>query len=113
MARSKYLFVASMDVDPAKEALFNEVYNTEHCPELSKVAGVGEIARYEAESFKVLIGAKPKRCPLTDVPGSTPYMKSNLPRCCPPPPGVKRWSWDGGRSKCGPTPPIADTPCCV
>ena len=35
--RSKYLFVASMDVDPAKEALFHEVYNTEHCPELGKV----------------------------------------------------------------------------
>ncbi len=56
--RSKYLFVASMDVDPAKEALFNEVYNTEHCPELSKVAGVGQIARYEADSFKVLIGGE-------------------------------------------------------
>ena len=27
---SKYLFVASMDVDPDKEDLFNEVYDTEH-----------------------------------------------------------------------------------
>jgi hypothetical protein len=26
---SKYIFVASMDVDPDKEALFNEVYDTE------------------------------------------------------------------------------------
>ena len=26
---SKYLFVASMDVDPDKEDLFNEVYDTE------------------------------------------------------------------------------------
>jgi hypothetical protein len=32
--KSKYLFVASMDVDPAKEALFNEVYDTEHVPNL-------------------------------------------------------------------------------
>ena len=56
--RSKYLFVASMDVDPAKEALFNEVYNTEHCPELGQVAGVGAIARYEAEAFRVLIGGE-------------------------------------------------------
>ena len=31
---SKYVFVASMDVDPANEALFNEVYDTEHIPEL-------------------------------------------------------------------------------
>jgi hypothetical protein len=58
MARSKYLFVASMDVDPAKEALFHDVYNTEHCPELAKVKGVGEITRYEAEPFKVVIGGE-------------------------------------------------------
>ena len=30
--KSRYLFVASMDVDPDKEALFNEVYDTEHVP---------------------------------------------------------------------------------
>ena len=29
-----YLFTASMDVDPDKEDLFNEVYNTEHIPNL-------------------------------------------------------------------------------
>ena len=58
MARSKYLFVASMDVEPAKEALFNDVYDTEHCPELSKVSGVGQIARYEAEPFAVMIGGE-------------------------------------------------------
>ena len=56
--RSKYLFIASMDVDAAKEALFNEVYDTEHCPSLSKVAGVGEITRFEAESFQFLIGGE-------------------------------------------------------
>ena len=53
--KSKYLFIASMDVDPAKEALFHEVYNTEHCPELGKIAGVGEITRFEAQAFQVLI----------------------------------------------------------
>ena len=37
---SKYLFVVSMDVDPDKEDLFNEVYDTEHIPNLSKVPGV-------------------------------------------------------------------------
>ncbi len=56
--KSKYLFIASMDVDPAKEALFHDVYNTEHCPELSKVAGVGAITRFEAQAFQVLIGGQ-------------------------------------------------------
>ena len=54
--KSKYLFIASMDVDSAKEDLFNEVYNNEHCPELSKVSGVGAITRFEAQAFQVLIG---------------------------------------------------------
>ena len=38
--KSKYLFVASMDMDPDKETLFNEVYDTEHAPNLLKVPGV-------------------------------------------------------------------------
>ena len=56
--KSKYLFIASMDVDPSKEALFNEVYDTEHCPELGKIAGVGPITRFEAQAFQVLIGGQ-------------------------------------------------------
>ena len=42
---SKYLFVASMDVDPDKEDLFNEVYDTEHIPNLLKVPGVYAVTR--------------------------------------------------------------------
>ena len=35
-----WIFTASMDVDADKEVLFNEVYDTEHIPYLSKVPGV-------------------------------------------------------------------------
>ena len=42
--RAKYLFVASMDVEPEREGLFNEVYNTEHCPLLSQIPGVVSVA---------------------------------------------------------------------
>jgi hypothetical protein len=45
---SKYIFVASMDVDPDKEALFNEVYDTEHIPNLLKVPGVHAATRIKA-----------------------------------------------------------------
>jgi hypothetical protein len=41
---TKYLFVASMDVDPDKEDLFNEVYDTEHIPNLLKVPGVRSVS---------------------------------------------------------------------
>ena len=57
-SKSKYLFIASMDVEPAKEALFNDVYNSEHCPELGKISGVGPITRFEAQAFQVLIGGQ-------------------------------------------------------
>jgi len=43
--KAKYLFIASMDVEPEKEALFNEVYDTEHIPELLKVPGVLSVRR--------------------------------------------------------------------
>ena len=59
--KSKYLFVASMDVDPAKEALFNEVYDTEHVPNLLQVPGVHAVARMEGEPFAVSIGGEQKR----------------------------------------------------
>jgi hypothetical protein len=59
--RSKYLFVASMDVDPDKEALFNEVYDTEHVPNLLKVPGVRAVARMEGEPFAMSIGGEDKR----------------------------------------------------
>jgi len=53
---SKYLFVASMDVDPDKEVLFNEVYDTEHIPNLLKVPGVHAVTRTRGEPFAVSIG---------------------------------------------------------
>jgi hypothetical protein len=56
--KSRYLFVASMDVDPDKEALFNEVYDTEHVPTLLKVPGVLAVSRMEGESFVMSIGGE-------------------------------------------------------
>src|SRR5919109_942725 len=53
---TKYLFVASMDVDPDKEDLFNEVYDTEHVPNLLTVPGVHAVTRVKGEPFAVSIG---------------------------------------------------------
>jgi hypothetical protein len=58
---SKYLFVVSMDVDPGKEALFNEVYDTEHIPNLLKVPGVRAVTRMAGEPFVVSIGGEEKK----------------------------------------------------
>ena len=61
--KAKYLFVASMDVDADKEALFNEVYDTEHIPLLSKVPGVHAVSRMVGEPFAFSIGGEEKKMP--------------------------------------------------
>jgi hypothetical protein len=38
--QTRYLFSAAMDVEPAKDALFNEVYDQEHVPLIKTVPGV-------------------------------------------------------------------------
>jgi hypothetical protein len=59
--KSKYLFIASMDVDTDKEALFNEVYDTEHVPNLLQVPGVHAVSRMQGEPFAISIGGEEKR----------------------------------------------------
>jgi hypothetical protein len=55
---SRYLFVASMDVDADREALFNEVYDLEHVPNLLKVPGVIAITRMDGRDFALSIGGE-------------------------------------------------------
>ena len=58
--KERYLFTASMDVDPEKEDLFNEVYDTEHVPLLSKVPGVISVQRLVSQPFQVAMGGELK-----------------------------------------------------
>lgn len=55
---TEYLFVVSMDVEPEKEALFNEVYDTEHVPLISKVPGVRAASRIQGEPFSMQLAGK-------------------------------------------------------
>ncbi len=59
--RSKYVFIASMNVDLDKEDIFNEVYDTEHVPNLLKVPGVQAVARLKGEPFVMSIGGAEKK----------------------------------------------------
>jgi hypothetical protein len=58
---SKYLFIVSMDVAPEKEALFNEVYDSEHVPNLLQVPGVRSATRLKGEPFAISLGGEEKR----------------------------------------------------
>ncbi len=55
---TKYLFIASMDVEPDKEALFNEVYDGEHVPNLMGVPGVISVTRLTVEPLTMSMGGK-------------------------------------------------------
>ena len=60
IGKAKYVMIVSMDVDPEHEALFNEVYDQEHIPNLSKVPGVLGIVRYKREELIMSIGGERK-----------------------------------------------------
>ena len=64
----KWIFTASMDVDPDKESLFNEVYDAEHVPHLSKVPGVISATRLKIDTLRVTIGGETKTIEPQGVP---------------------------------------------
>ncbi len=55
-----YRFIVSMDVAPEKEALFNEVYDQEHIPNLMEVPGVLGVIRVKGLPFALNIGGERK-----------------------------------------------------
>jgi hypothetical protein len=68
---AKYLFIVAMDVTKEKEALFNEVYDTEHVPELKKVPGVKGVTRLKTEPAAFNIGGERK---VLDGAGHATYL---------------------------------------
>jgi hypothetical protein len=57
-----------MDVDPAKDALFNEVYDTEHVPLLLTVPGVIAVARFKTRELTMVIGGERKTIVIENEP---------------------------------------------
>lgn len=53
--QTRYILIVSMDVDPAHEDVFNEVYDTEHIPHLMKVPGVRSVSRLKGMPFSFAI----------------------------------------------------------
>lgn len=73
--KAKYLFIASMDVEPEKEALFNEVYDTEHVPELLKVPGVLSVRRAVTVPLTLSIGGEKKTIVAEGEPRYSAYYE--------------------------------------
>ena len=58
--KGNYLFIVSMDVAPEKEALFNEVYDTEHVPNILQVPGVISATRAQRVPAAIVLGGERK-----------------------------------------------------
>jgi hypothetical protein len=77
--KAKYLMIASMDVDPEHEAIFNEVYDQEHVPYLSQVPGVLSIKRYERQELVMNIGGERKPIRIENEPKYTAIYELENP----------------------------------
>lgn len=76
---ARYLFTANMDVDAAKEALFNEVYDTEHIPALTKVSGVVSVSRYRMRELTMFVAGERRTIVLPDEPRYTAVYELESP----------------------------------
>ena len=62
-ALTRFILIASMDVGPAYEDLFNEVYDSEHVPHLLAVPGVRSVTRYKGIPAEIAIADSAKALP--------------------------------------------------
>ena len=76
---TKYLFIVSMDVAPEKEAIFNEVYDHEHIPNLLKVPGVRSAQRMRTEPANFTIGGETKLLTGAGAPKYTAIYEIDSP----------------------------------
>jgi len=66
--QTRYLFSAAMDVEPSKEALFNEVYDNEHVPLILTVPGVIAAVRFKRQPVTLIIGGEKKTIVMENEP---------------------------------------------
>jgi hypothetical protein len=76
---TRYLFTASMDVEPEKEALFNEVYDREHIPNLLEVPGVISVTRLTLEPLTISLGGEERRVVVEGEPKHTAIYEIESP----------------------------------
>jgi hypothetical protein len=66
--QTRYLFSAAMDVEPAKDVIFNEVYDQEHVPLIKTVPGVIAATRFKKQELTMIIGGERKTIAFENEP---------------------------------------------
>ena len=100
---TRYVFVASSGVTREAEALFNEVYDTEHVPNLLQVPGVRSVTRMKGEAARFAIAGGVRELPAL-ARFTRRSTRSTIQRSWKARNGPKPSSADGGRAKCARTP---------
>jgi hypothetical protein len=77
---TRYVFAAAMDVEPAKEAVFNEVYDREHLPLIQSVPGVISAARFRVRELEMILGGEKKRIVIEGEPRYTALYELEGPQ---------------------------------
>jgi hypothetical protein len=96
--QSRYLFTAAMDVEPGKDAIFNEVYDKEHVPSLLEVPGVVSVARFRRRPLEMFIGGERKKIVIEGEPAYTALYELEGPEVLVTPAwsaAVERGRWPG------------------
>ena len=70
---SACVLVVSMDVDPAHEDAFNDVYDNEHIPYLLGVPGVRAARRMKGEPFAMALAGEVRQVPAPSPAYSAVY----------------------------------------
>jgi hypothetical protein len=93
--QTRYLFTAAMDVEPAKDKIFNEVYDEEHVPQLLKVPGVIAVARFKRQELTMVIGGEKKTIVIENEPAYNALYEVESPEVLTSPAWAK--AVDAGR----------------
>ena len=76
---SRYLFSAAMDVEPGKDAIFNDVYDREHVPNLLTVPGVISVARVKKRELTLVLGGERKTIVIEGEPAYNAFYELESP----------------------------------
>lgn len=96
--KTRFLFSAAMDVDAAKEKLFNEVYDAEHVPALLEVPGVIAVARFRSRPVTMMLGGERKTIVIESEPRYNALYEIESPEVLLSAPwakAVERGRWPG------------------
>ena len=77
--QTNHLLIAAMDVEPDKEALFNDVYDNEHIPFIVEVPGVLSVARFQRQELTRIVGGEKRTIHIENEPMYAAFYELESP----------------------------------